>query len=214
MDNKDLTNLGNELNHIINLDKIDDDSIIVDAGANVGLFIESMRNYTNAKIYAIECSPTCCAHIEDAAHSNIELIQKALVGELKGSVTFTEIEGPPTGDGYKKYHQWGNIFGYHSTRFTTDTPVQVNQYEVETVTLNNLLEQYKWRQIDYLKMDVEGSEYEIIESLKASEATSIRQISLETHIPAKNSVLISQLKSLGYKTELFAFDEVYAWRED
>jgi FkbM family methyltransferase len=210
--------------HIINLNKINDNSIIIDGGANVGGFIEKMREYTNAQIYAIECSPGHCARIEDARHSNVEVLQKALVGVSRGPCTFTEFEGPLKEDGHKRYYQWGNIFGEHVPRLGPDPLVQVSQYEVEPITIKELLQQYKWKQIDYLKLDVEGAEYEIIERLEKPESTLIKQISLESHgsidcgdglsAERKNADLIARLESLGYKTELFANNEVYAWRED
>ena len=45
--------------HFVNIDRLDDDSIIVDVGACIGSVIKALRKYkqtTKCKIFAIECN--------------------------------------------------------------------------------------------------------------------------------------------------------------
>ena len=66
--------------------------------------------------------------------------------------------------------------------------------------------------VDYLKMDIEGSEYEVINGLTNELSSKIEQISLEVHNNNLNSQLISRLKDLGYNIKEYQNNEIYAYR--
>ena len=208
-----LVNLGAGLNHIVNMDLINPTSIIIDAGANVGAFIEKMRTLTNSKIYAIECSSRNCATIKNKNFENIEIIEKALVGNNDGPVTFTEYSGVLKPDGNYRYHQWANILGNHRDKFANDSSVKTEQYEVEPMTLSELIEQYDLKSIDYLKMDIEAAEYDVFEHMTHKEADIIKQISLEVHDKNKNKSLFAKIRELGFVVRELEDNEVYAYRK-
>ena len=191
-----LINLGKELNHIINLDTLNADSIIVDAGAAVGNFVKKIQSYPqtqHSKIISLECSHKNLNKLKNLNLNNNIIVECALVG-INKEVFFSEFVGDTKPDGNHKYYQWGNILGNHKKNLK-NKKVKINEYKVKTITLEGLMNKYGLERIDYLKMDVEGAEYEIIENLDITIATKIHQISLETHNTNKNNNLIKCLEN-------------------
>ena len=213
-----LVNLGKGLEHILDMELIDENSVIIDAGANIGEFVEKMRTLTPAKIYSIECSSYNYEVLCEKQYENIKTYHRALVGTKVDKVTLTEYAGLPKADGHPRFNQWCNIYDNHSARFTADPHVNVVRYDVGTITLSELIKENNLQSIDYLKMDVEGAEYDIIENLTQEQADMIKQISMEPHDDAKNAAMVEKLESLGFIVKSFpALDnpsvgEYYAYK--
>ena len=165
--------------HIVDLDRLDKDSIIVDAGACIGEATEELREYFQCKIYAIEPDEENLRVLGQKNFDNITIINKALVGIKRKTMLFYKVGGRP---------EWGNVMGNHATG---------NIYSVETITLDEL------PKIDYLKMDIEGMEWEVIENLKQK----IPQMSIETH--GDGEKIIKELKRRGYKVKKYLHNEIY-----
>lgn len=106
--------------------------------------------------------------------------------------------------------------------FTTDATVWDNvrgdtTIEVPTITLADLLEHEFDGDVDYLKMDCEGSEYGILYDAPAGVLERVRTLVVETHpgptererLPA----LAAHLRDHGFRvaTDRSAF--IWAWRE-
>jgi FkbM family methyltransferase len=85
-------------------------------------------------------------------------------------------------------------------------------YEVETVTLKDLLSQHKAPQnIDYISIDTEGSELEILKNFDFSEY-SVKIFSIEHNFTSKRFEIHDLLLSNGYKNvfpEISKFDDWY-----
>ena len=213
-----LVNLGAGLEHILDMELINENSVIIDAGANIGEFVEKMRTLTTAKIYSIECSSYNYKVLCEKQYENIKTYHCALVGTKVDKVTLTEYAGLPKADGHPRFNQWCNIYDKHSDRFTADPNVKVVKYDVDTITLGELIKENDIQSIDYLKMDVEGAEYDIIENLTQEEADMIQQISMEPHDDLKNAAMVRKLESLGFVVKSFkALDnpsvgEYYAYK--
>ena len=70
--------------HFVNIKRLNDDSIIVDAGACVGDVIIGLRKYEQTKkckIFAIECDKLNIAELKKQTFSNVEICEKAFVGQ-------------------------------------------------------------------------------------------------------------------------------------
>ena len=203
-------NLGQDLNHIVDLSLLDSNSIIIDAGANVGQFVNRIREFTDAKVLAIEPSVRNCEIIKSRNFDNIEIIEKAIVGYDLETVTFTEYSGPKKDDGFHRYHQWANILGNHRDRFENDGSVNIEEYEVSATTFKTLFAEHDIESVDYLKMDLEGAEYEIFQNLDSETARKIKQISLEFHDESKNWIILEKLKAFGFECSVEPGNEIYA----
>ena len=90
-----------------------------------------------------------------------------------------------------------------------------NKYEVNTISLLDLLEKYNApKTIDYLSIDTEGSEYEIL-SVFDFDAFDIRVITCEHNYTPMREQLFELLTKNGYErkySELSLFDDWYVRR--
>lgn len=74
---------------------------------------------------------------------------------------------------------------------------------MEAKTLPELMKKFGHERIDLLKMDIEGSEYEVVKSIIENKL-DVRQIAMELHgrffedSRKKNRELLKKLKSAGY----------------
>ncbi len=85
-------------------------------------------------------------------------------------------------------------------------------YEVKTISLNDLLEKYKApKDIDYLSIDTEGSEYDILQNFDFDKY-NIRIITCEHNYTELRSKIFQLLSTKGYKRvfqELSKHDDWY-----
>jgi len=160
--------LGNELNHVINFDELNDDSIILDIGAAVGGFVAEMRNYPetkNSKIICVECSRKNIEKFKTKKFENVVMVEKAMGGVDEGTIVFTEFIGQPKGDGNHRYYQWGNTENNHEDKLSRDKSVEIIKYDVPLISIKCLMEEHGIETVDYLKMDIEGAEYSTLFAL-------------------------------------------------
>jgi len=86
-----------------------------------------------------------------------------------------------------------------------------NTYEVETITLGDLLESHAAPPIiDYLSIDTEGSEFEILSSFDF-EKRLIRCITCEHNFTANRDKIFKLLTSKGYKRKFVEFSDCDDW---
>lgn len=162
------------------------DLVIADVGANIGLFSYYASQFAQ-KVYALEPSQS---HIEEmtemAKYNKLEMIKpvkKALAAE-NGTAKF--------------YHN------PNSTMFSLNPTVNDHDdfEEVETITLESFMSENNIDHIDMMKLDVEGSESEIIVSDGFKKmAPKVDMIIGEWHTWGKmsQSVFASAFRDMGYE---------------
>jgi FkbM family methyltransferase len=131
---------------------------IVDVGANVGDWsLAALDRWPRAQIVAVEANPAATPSLERASGGRFEVINKAVVGK-------------PEEKTRTLYYDWNGKDGacvlgsFHRTEtFIPGHVVGNHEVEVECTTLFDVT----WRRgtfpTDLLKLDVEGSEFEILE---------------------------------------------------
>ena len=124
--------------------------IIVDLGANYGeISLYFSKKYPKSKIFSIEGSPQNILIMEDNldiqnfSTSNIKLIKK-IVSDRTGLVEITSELGSEN-----------SIITSKTSDFTKESKKSVT---VESTTLNKICEEFKINEIDFLKIDIEGAE--------------------------------------------------------
>jgi FkbM family methyltransferase len=196
-----IIDLGNKLNHLI-IPKYLDNKIIIDAGSNIGNFIDKIRSIgIESNIAAIEPCKSNIDILNNRNLENVEIINKAMVGigEIK-TITFTEIDG---------LSEWGSVTDINTDRGLSKGR-KTYRYPVEVVTLDDLITKYN--EIDYLKMDIEGCETDVILTMNSYMASKVKQISMEIHNGDENK-LEEKLNNIGYET-LFKSGELFAIRRN
>ena len=175
---------------------------IIDAGSNVGRFIDKIRsmNITN-HISAIEPCLSNLTVLHQKKYDNVKIICGALVGYgVNKSVSFTEIEG---------LSEWGSVTDINTDRGLSKGRKNT-RYEVDAIRLGDLVKE----EIDYLKMDIEGNETDVILTLSPELAVKIRQISVEIH-NGDQLVLSRKMGELGYYTKWYDKDgELFGIRKE
>jgi FkbM family methyltransferase len=158
---------------------------IVDAGANIGTFsLFAARTAPDARIVALEPFPTTRARLES---------------HVKRNGLANRVECRP----------WA-LAGSEGRRFMlgADEPSQfrglseAGQGEegvvVEAVTLERLLDRTGLECVDLLKMDIEGSEHEVLLSTSDKVLHRFKSIALEYHPNRRKQVLFARMLAAGF----------------
>jgi FkbM family methyltransferase len=172
---------------------VPDGGVIFDVGANVGLFaIFAKRKKPDAKVIAFEPIPASIA----ALHRNIELhdltdvtVYPLALGEVdQKDVGFTYYPGMP-----------GNSTRFPETK-SEHFSAQAVGVSVDMVTLSSILARHpEVERVDLLKIDVEGSELEVLAGLTEKDWEKIQSMVMEIS-DAKGQVgeLRRMLENRGY----------------
>ncbi len=177
---------------------------VVDIGANVGYFSLFIFNHSpDAKVFAYEPMAINFKLLSQYKNENelldFTVVNKAVSNSGQGSITL-------------------NYDGTDS--FTTDASIfepdsKSDSIVVETTSLQNIINDNKLQKIDFLKLDCEGSEYDILYDAPNSVLDKISIVSIETHNGnAENEnreALISYLKKKGFVIK-FKNDIVWGWK--
>jgi FkbM family methyltransferase len=168
------------------------DNVVVDAGAHVGLFTLSISSHAS-HVIAIEPSHRNLQLLElnlsSNSINNVTVIGGALWSHGHGA-SFSDV--PSTGGGFVGDHRAGR--------------------RVPTVTLNDLVRRYG--DIQLLKLDVEGAEFDILAAASDSSLDHVSRIVAEIHLegdPQPFRSLLSRLQRRGWKTSVLR-PPVFDWQ--
>lgn len=156
-------------NHLVNLDMLPDDAVIIDAGACVGEFIKDIQEHIKSPyIFAIEPNKENIKKLKPFFLSDNPIlgvvIPATLVGaKEKNEMKFYEIE---------KLREWGNVTNIYTNK-------KHKSYMVATINLKALLDTIPLKTIHYLKMDIEGSEWDVVNDMNEDTAKRIKQMSID-----------------------------------
>jgi FkbM family methyltransferase len=187
--------------HLVDLELFPERPLIIDAGAGWGMFNESLSDHIfkynkmmNPVFFAIEPNKDNAKTLRGADYPDTFIIEAALVGSDRPKhMTFQQFE----------MKGWGNVNGLYSEY----TGRMLDSYEVITINIKELLAALPQPTVDLLKMDVEGSEEEIIADMTKEHAERIKQITMELH--SGRNAITTKLEGLGYKVK-FENGELYA----
>jgi len=164
-----------------------ENDIVFDIGFNYGFFTLNALQYKPKKVIGFEPNPKLVKLFNQLEISNVELHQAA-VSDSIGKTTFYE----------------NHFTAKSSIHNDVNSDTYSNSYDVNICSFNDMAEQYDV--IDYLKVDCEGAEYEIFESIPKEFLTNrIRKIALEFHHninDIKVVKLIDKIKECGFETKI------------
>jgi len=171
---------------------------VVDIGAHYGYFslFAAANTNSSSKIVAIEPSP-----------SNVEQLKQNLIGNQ-----VTNVELYPFAIGGKK-GEVALFEGKNSNRSIVEGNALANQKsggrKVAVWTLEALFAELAIDQVDFLKIDCEGAEFEIFETLPTHVFDRISTISMEFHDLKDSSrtadVLIDKLKAHSFEIVKYTY---------
>lgn len=165
-------------------ENIDFSDTVIDAGANVGFFTFLCKYKGSNRIYSIEPDPFPFYYLDKnfKTESNVVLINKAM-SDKNENLKFALNLGGSVGSTAKKYIKSDNNF------------IIVK----ETITIQDILKIEE--KINLVKLDIEGSEFEVIENLSTEDFKKINQFFIEFHFNPKRieDKLIENQYSIEYR---------------
>jgi FkbM family methyltransferase len=172
-------------------------SIVLDVGANIGLYtVEASRAVgPTGRVISIEAAPHHASAVEDSVQlngmQNVTVVTTA-VGSEKGEATLTLPSG-------------GNM-----GMFTLGSVVGNQSYAVSVRTIDDILSEQDVRSIDFIKMDIEGSEFcaltgaeKTIKKYRPPILIELNEVALQSCGSSADQVK-SLLVSFGYRGFLIA----------
>ena len=166
----------------------------IDAGASVGLFTQYILNRGAKQVCSIECDDRSVKALTGNFYSNpnVTIIPKALSGE-EGDITLYWKEDNPL---------ISTLDLHHSEFAHSENP---NSKIIPCTTLEQVVSNLGWDKIDLLKLDIEGAEWDVIDSTPNSVFEITSKILMEYHSPnGRLNDVIERFNSLGFK---FKFEE-------
>lgn len=171
--------------------EIKEKDVIIDIGANIGIFtIYSSFLAKRGKIYSYEPFKT---------HFN-RLLENIKLNKIHNVKAFNQAVGGSRG---KRNLNISNISsGMHSFFFEGSG----EKTSVECTTLKDIFDSNKIKRCDFLKIDCEGAEYEILYNLPTKYFKRLNKIALEwDNLDNKKSNIISLrnfLREKGFKVKV------------
>jgi FkbM family methyltransferase len=164
---------------------IKDNITIIDIGANIGAFT----------LYSVYNKNNICYAFEPEIQNFKKLKENIEINNLSGKVKMYNLAIAGNKDD-KKLYKFESI-SHSFTRTGDDFDI------VHCTDLNSFIETNNISQVDYLKMDCEGAEFEILYSIKDEIFKKIRYMCIEYHNYSQkaeynDNTLLKFLKSKGY----------------
>ncbi len=164
---------------------------ILDLGANVGFVAADFaRAYPTSRVISVELDH---GNAEQARRntasfgSRIKLIEAAIWKE-NGTVF------------YGGEQEWGFRID-PNVRVDANTPLPPGVRKARAVSIETLLDEEGINTVDYMKMDIEGAEGDVLKTIK-SWGHRVRSIKVEVHKPITTTEVEGILQAAGFKTGL------------
>lgn len=166
---------------------IDSNSNVIDLGANVGGFSGTMKTVFGCKCFAVEPNKNLHFHF---INKDIKVFDYA-IGSIDGPISFYISSNPEASSIISDFE---NVWG-------TEEKVTV-----EGLTFASLIKKLDLDKqfIEILKIDIEGAELDLIESLNDNDILNVKQITIEFHdwinsdLHERTVASIKKLKSFGF----------------
>jgi FkbM family methyltransferase len=168
---------------------------IIDCGANIGMSILFFKLWApDASIVAIEPDAAAFRYLQDLVRlnrlRNVELVNAAIARESGFAALYTT-PGDAAGITSSLQSAWGGT----------------DQTTVRTIPLSHLIA----GPVDFLKLDIEGAEYDAIDELESTERLgSIGAMAIECHAVAGDVGprlrLVKQLEGAGFRVSIISQD--------
>ena len=139
------------INECYFLKKTNKKLLIIDIGANIGFFcIYSLIKAPNSRIISVEADPSNYKILKNNITTNnlnkkVTSINRAIFS-IEGEIDFFP-SNEDTG--------WSSVFN-------TRGAINSNPIKIKTTTISKLLISLEVKSVDFLKIDIEGSEYDVL----------------------------------------------------
>ncbi|HPJ43463.1 MAG TPA: FkbM family methyltransferase [Spirochaetota bacterium] len=178
----------------IYFDRFNEDSIVLDVGCgNTAEFSLHFIDKYNLKAYGVDPTRKHAPYLkilEDKTKGKFCHINAAITAK-EGFVEFYE----------SKHHESGSTISNHYTIQT----YEMSSYRVESINLDELIRRIGAKDIDILKLDIEGAEYDLLKNITDQKLMPFKQLFIEFHFHCTNHtfletiLLVRKICKYGYK---------------
>lgn len=199
IDIQTLQEIYNDNVYRINPDHLKGERIVVDLGANIGAFTLMAASMGASRVYAVEPNADNCKYLNlNIAQNNfehrIQVIPKAIWTSNK-TIKMDDL------DRDSRIDQVSHLESNYSKEVTHyESPAS---FTASTITLDQLIVDNTISEIDFLKMDIEWSEYELIPSWSDETMRKIKFIAMEFHgtdIPTLGNMMAHLTREFSIET--------------
>lgn len=176
---------------------INDLDTVIDIGANVGLFAKYMYSKGSKKVVLVEANPNLESNIKNMLDDdyNRSSVYLSPIFSEKKKVTFN----------YSSSNSAIGSIAFDSS-MGIDYDTLTNQMELETITLDEIIEKENLERISLLKCDIEGGEYNLIPSLTDKQMSMIDKFMIEIHSNNNNQIqpILDKLEYHGFRYRIYS----------
>jgi FkbM family methyltransferase len=156
-----LSNLTRVRGHTIWTPLLGPQSVVIDAGAHRGEFSSALTKLFDCRCILIEANPRLASQL--AFHGPSEVVNAALA-VTDGMARFF----------FRENMEAGGIVA-------RDADEVCETAEIGTISLSGLMRRYNLGQIELLKLDIEGAEFELLARAPGNLLKAVAQITVEFH---------------------------------
>lgn len=170
--------------------KLNQYETVIDIGANSGLFTKLCLENGAKKVISIEPNKKCLKNLKHMFrdNKNVLVIEKGISSKQEKMIFYTTDKNTTIGS-------------FEKSRILNDCEESfVETNEIECITIEDVLNQIKLNEVDLIKMDIEGAEYDIISSLSPEIFSRVKSFLIEFHDNKNGKVdrLLSKLESNNF----------------
>ena len=172
--------------------EIEQGDIVFDVGANIGVFSLFASMVKDVKIYGFEPHP-----------DNFKLYTKNI--EVNNKSNITGLNCALGNEDSSRYLVNGVIPGGHKITNHKNNERNESALKVETFSLASIMKKHQINQIDFMKLDCEGAEGEIISSMRTEDLQNVRKIAIEfhdNHSLLNHNQILERLQKADFETQI------------
>ena len=175
---------------------LNDMDTVIDVGANIGLFAKYMYSKNANKVILVEANPNLKDKIHNLLDNDLERSSVYLspIYSEKKKVVFN----------YSDENSAIGSVAFDPT-MGIDYESLTHQMELETITLDEIIENENINRISLFKCDIEGGEYDLIPSLTDRQMSMIDKFMIEIHRNKNNEIqpILNKLTSHGFRYKIY-----------
>jgi len=185
---------------------LNDLDLVIDVGANIGLFAKYMYEKSASKVILVEANPLIGDSINSVlgADLNRSKVYLAPLFDKKEVVSY-------------KYATSNSTIGTLVMDSSVSGYEELDaEMELETITMDEVISENDINRISLFKCDIEGGEYSLIESLSDRHMSMIDRFLIEFHQNTSGELkkMVDKLNSHGFECEFYKLDMAHKLKVD
>lgn len=168
--------------------------IVLDLGGNIGVFVTYALSKGAAKVYTVEAYPSHAKLLQENMKQfgdKVEVIPMAVSDTDRTDYLNFNFEDNTILDDVYKSRGWNS---------------ENNKTKVDVIGIKTLIKKYAIPRIDYLKVDIEGSEYPVFKGLSVAYLkNNVSRVACEYHWSYNGEAndIVDKLEKAGFETYYF-----------